>query len=172
MIIKNNTRPRWAEEYNTYYGRSDVAVMEVRVVAKVTIAADRPSVFKYLTNLKYHFLWNPHLQSITRLKRLKPGATYESTSLLLGIRVQGTNRVAKFVPDREVELENNTGALHYQVNYQLTGIPRKTLLTCTTTVSSQSQAFAFTKPVLRLLARRELQSDLQALKIAVEQGLE
>jgi hypothetical protein len=43
---------------------------------------------------------------------------------------------------------------------------------CATTVSSDNKAFAFAAPVLKALARRELQTDMQALKLAVEHHLE
>ncbi len=92
--------------------------------------------------------------------------------MLLGVKISGKNKVTKFVQGKELELENSTGILQYRVNYRLQASHRKTVLYCTTSVSSSGTAFAFATPVLKLLARRELQSDLQALKIAVEQHLE
>jgi hypothetical protein len=145
--------------------------MQARVTTQITIAASPAEVFAYLIDLKRHFLWNPHLHSITPQVLLTPGLTYKSSSLLLGVKVSGLNRVTKLVKERELELENDTGALHYRVNYLLRRRHNTTLLICATRVSGESQAFAFATPVLKLLARRELQADLQALKIAVEQQL-
>ncbi len=145
--------------------------MKVRVIAKITISANRSEVFKYLSNLKYHFLWNPHLRSITPQCNVKLGTTYESASLLLGVRIKALNIVTKLLQDKELELHNKTGTIQYAVNYKLQEINKKTKLICITSVSSENEAFAFTEPVLKLLARRELQSDLKALKIAVEQRL-
>ena len=76
------------------------------------------------------------------------------------------------MPNKEIELENNTGSVQYNVNYRLDPAKSKTLLTCTTTVSSDSNAFVFSTPlIMKLLAKHELQTDLKALKIAVEQKL-
>lgn len=145
--------------------------MKAKVVTKVTIASDKTAVFKYLKDLRLHFLWNPHLESLKPLATLKLGAEYDSVGLMLGKKLYTHNTVKKFVPDQELELENHTGMVHYRVNYSLQTQADKTILTCNTVVSSESKAFAFAKPVLELLARRELQADLQALKIAVEQKL-
>lgn len=145
--------------------------MEARVVARISIEASPAEIFTYLTNLKYHFLWNPHLRSVKPITILKLGVKYNSSSWLLGVKVHGTNVVTKLTPNKEIELKNSTGALSYLVNYQLRVDQKRTFVFCRTIVASDSQAFAFTTPLLKLLARRELQSDLQALKIAVEQKL-
>ena len=145
--------------------------MQARVTTQVTILARPADVFAYLIDLKRHFLWNPHLQSVSPQVLLKPGLKYKSSSLLMGVKVSGVNRVAKLIKERELEIENDTGTLHYRVNYRLRPELDRTLLTCDTQVSGQNEAFAFAAPVLKMLARRELQADLQALKIAVEQHI-
>ena len=145
--------------------------MKASVVATITIAASCEQVFKYLSHLKYHHLWNPHMQDIASSGLVKPDMVYETTHILLGVRLKAKNHVLKLVPDREFEVENTTGSLDNHVNIRLTTRGKRTLVTCTTTVSTRGEAFAFTKPVLKLLVRRELQSDLQSLKIAVEHGL-
>ena len=147
--------------------------MKTNLVAQIVITAKKPEVFTYLANLTYHHLWNPHLLSITPKTNIKLGTTYRTSSLLLGIKVRGANKVTKFSPDKEVEIQNTTGALQYRVNYRLHSDGNsKTLVACTTSISSTGEAFAFAAPVLKLLARREIQADLQALKIAVERQLE
>jgi hypothetical protein len=125
-----------------------------------------------LTDLKRHYLWNPPLQSISSTDRLHLGSVYQTTSLVLGVRISSSNLVTKLSPSKELEIENNTGTVHYRVHFQLRDKGESTLVTCSTTVSSDSGAFAFTAPILKLLARRELQTDMQALKIAVENQLE
>jgi hypothetical protein len=146
--------------------------MKAHVVARVSIDATPPGVFGYLEHLRFHYLWNPSLIKLSPIVALKQGMTYKSTSLLLGIKVQSVNKVSKLVKNRELEVENDSGPLNYRVNYHLETKASKTIVICTTEVSSKSEAFAFAKPVLKLLARRELQTDLQALKIAVENRLQ
>ncbi len=146
--------------------------MKVSVVAKVTIKADKSRVFKYLKHLKYHQLWNPHMLQVAPLAMLKPGMEYETTHLFLGIRVKSLNRVLRLIQDKEFVVENSTGILHYHVSYRLSDDEKGTRLICTTDISTNSDAFGFSRPVLKLLAQRELQSDLQALKLAAEQQLE
>jgi hypothetical protein len=145
--------------------------MKATITTRVGIAANRTLVFEYLTNLKYHYLWNPHLRNISEHGALKLGSTYNSVSLILGIKIQGLNKVTKFEPLNELEIQNNIGAVHYRARYQITDKDKKTLVTCTTTVSTNGSAFVFTVPILKTLARRELQTDLQALKVAIENRL-
>lgn len=146
--------------------------MTTKVVSRITINAKPQEVFKYLADSSYHFLWNPHLQTMSPSGKLKLGSKYKTTSWLLGLRVHGNNKVTLFDPNKELQIENSAGSLNYRVNYQLFPEGKTTRLVCTTEVTAVSQAFAFTAPVLRLLARRELQSDLKALKIAAENRLE
>jgi len=145
--------------------------MNTRVTTRVTINATAPRVFDYLAELQYHYLWNPHTETIHPLIRLKHGFEYKATSLLLGMKIRSTNRVTTFVNNKELEIENSTGLLHYNVNYSLSTSGDKTIVRCNILVSADSEAFAFAKPVLKMLARRELQADLQALKLAVEQQI-
>jgi len=145
--------------------------MKALVTSRITIAAKPAKAFRYLTDLKYHQLWNPHLVSIVPLIKLKLGSQYKNVSVLLGVEVKGTNVVTKFKANKELELSNTAGLLQYVVYYRLQSRGQKTLLSCTTAVSSRSNAFAFAAPILEILARRELQTDLSALKIAVEQRL-
>ena len=146
--------------------------MKANVVSRITIAASRAETFRYLADLKYLHLWNPHLRSVSPINKIKLGSRYKSLSVVLGVDVRGDNRVTKFIGGKELEIENSTGTLHYLVNYKLLNDRGRTKLVCSTAVSAKGDAFAFVAPVLKLLARRELQSDLQALKIVVEQGLE
>lgn len=146
--------------------------MKVHTVTKISIRKKRAEVFKYLADLRYHYLWNPHLRRISPLDVVKLGTEYKSVTLLLGVKVRGKNVITKLLPNQEVEIVNNIGTLQYKVSYRLQSKRKETLLVCTTSVYSENGAFAFTAPILKLLARRELQTDLQALKIAVEQQLQ
>jgi hypothetical protein len=142
-----------------------------KVTARVTINSPRNKVFEYLSHLKYHFLWNPHLRQLEPIVLLQQGTVYKSTSQMLGIEVKGNNQITVFKPDEEIEISNTTGALKYRVRYGLKSNSPTTTVTCTTEVSSESSAFAFATPVLKVLAQRELQSDLRSLKVAVENQL-
>lgn len=69
-------------------------------------------------------------------------------------------------------MENKTGLVRYRAHFQLKSKDDYTLVTCATTVSTDARAFAFAAPILTRLARRELQTDMQALKLAVEHQLQ
>ncbi len=145
--------------------------MKALVSSKVTINAATARVFLYLAELKYHQLWNPHLVSISPVTTLKKDIRYDTVSNLLGVKVKGKNVVTKLTNNSELEISNTTGLLNWIAHYNLQTDGNKTLLVCTTAVSSKKEVFAFTAPVLEILAKRELQSDLKALKIAVEKKL-
>src|SRR3569623_842301 len=138
--------------------------MKANVVTKITIAAEPATVFKYLTDLSYHYLWNPQITSISKKGALKLHSTYQTTSQVLGVTINSSNEVTKYKQFKELQLENNTGTVHYIANFKLIPQRHKTVLVCSTVVSSKSKTFAFAGPVLKQLARRELQTDMQALK--------
>jgi len=145
--------------------------METRVVTRVTIKATPKAVYTYFEDTRKHYVWNPHLQRVIPEGRLKVGDFYSAESVVLGIRTVAKNQVVKLVRGKEFEVKNDTGLLHYCVNYTLVPKNISTIVICTTVVSADGKAFAFAKPVLQKMARHELQSDLKALKRAVEEGM-
>ena len=145
--------------------------MKARVVSKVTIHASITEVFKYLENLSYHQLWNPQLQNINPITNLALDSTYQTTNIFLGKKLKTSNVVTKFEKNSEIQIENTTGLVEFCANYKLSKKNNSTIVTSNITVASKSKAFAFATPVLKALAQRELQTDLQALKVAVEQKL-
>jgi uncharacterized membrane protein len=146
--------------------------MKATVTTRVTIQSSATKVFMYLTDLHYIHLWNPQLQAVSEKKILRLHSTYKTVSRILGVTIEAENRVTKFVQDAELELENLTGTVHYTVNFEVQTKNKSTvLLKCKTTVSSEHKAFAFTAPVLKIMASRELQSDLKSLKVAIENDL-
>ncbi|HVW22928.1 MAG TPA: SRPBCC family protein [Candidatus Saccharimonadales bacterium] len=147
------------------------ALPDARVSTQVTIAATPANVWRYLSELKYHYLWNPHLTHLSPLGSLKPGSTYSATSLLFGIKIKALNKVIKLKPSKQLVIQNDNGTLIYIITYTLSPQGKKTLLKCRISVRPQHPAFAFAAPVLETFARHELQADLQSLKVAVEQKL-
>jgi hypothetical protein len=145
--------------------------MQTRVTTQVTILAKPSEVFTYLSDLNLHYLWNPQLQNISSTKQLALGTTYQTESQVLGVKIKANNVVTRFKKLKELEITNTTGLVRYKANFKLQANSTPTVLICTTTVSADGEAFAFAKPVLKLLARRELQADMQALKLAVEHKL-
>src|SRR5581483_2180260 len=131
----------------------------VRVVAKITISAKPPAVFNYLTDLRRHFLWNPHLRTISPLIKLESGSVYETSSIILGVKVKGKNEVTRLKPEQELQIENHTGLIRYAANYKLGGRGGQTTITCTTTVDTEYKPLHFADSIMKKLARRELQSD-------------
>jgi hypothetical protein len=145
--------------------------MNAKVSSKVTINVSPTAVFAYLEDLKFHYLWNPQLNHISPIIKLQLGSKYQTASLFLGKELKADNIVTKFVKNKELQIENTTGLVEYRVNYKLASRSSQTVVVSNITVASKSKAFAFTAPVLKALAQRELQTDLQALKVAVEQKL-
>jgi hypothetical protein len=126
----------------------------------------------YLSHLKYVQLWNPQVRSVSSRKQLKLGSTYETESSFLGMTIRASNHVTAFISDQEFQVENATGTIQYVVHFKISNKDQDSvILTSSTTVSSESKAFVFTKPILKSLVRRELQTDLQSLKLAVEHKL-
>jgi carbon monoxide dehydrogenase subunit G len=145
--------------------------MKATVTSRITIAAKPKEVFRYLADPELHYLWNPHLRSVASRGKLKQDATYSTTSMMLGVKIENDNHITNFKADEVIEIQSRGGTIEFRVEYRLRPQGIATAVECNTTVVATGKAFAFAKPVLTLLAQRELQSDLQALKIAVEQKL-
>jgi len=146
--------------------------MKARLKTKITIAADAANIFKYLSHTKYQPLWNMQMKSATPLVQLHEGSVYKVQLQVLGVRTKAENHITKYVQDKELEIQNMTGMIQYSSNFRLEPQAKGTRVICTISVSSQSKAFAFAKPMMEHLARRELNIDLKALKKVVEQALE
>lgn len=144
--------------------------MKARLKTRITIHAEAAAIFKYLGDTSYHRLWNPRVQRIIPEGALTEGAAYTTHSRVLGTRIKAQNVVTKYVVDEELEVQNKTGMVQYSVNYRLEPLKTGTRVICTTMVSSEGKAFAFAKPMLEHLARRELNADLRELKKIIEQG--
>ncbi|CAN5149630.1 hypothetical protein BH09PAT3_BH09PAT3_2370 [soil metagenome] len=145
--------------------------MKAHVITRITINSSAQDVFLYLTDLKYMHLWNPQVKELPAQKVLKLHSKYKTVSQVLGVKIEAANIVTRYDLNKELQIENETGTVSYIANFKLITHNDTVTLVCDTTVSSDSKAFAFTAPVLKLLARRELQTDLQALKIAVENNV-
>lgn len=145
--------------------------MQATVTTTITIAATPNKVFDYIADLKYHYLWNPQIISIKPIQRLELGAKYTTESRVLGTPVQAMNEVTSFKPSKELSLENAFGTIQYTATFQLTPLDKKTQVRLSTRLSTDKKIYIFSKPVLKQLALRELRTDLQALKIAIENDL-
>jgi hypothetical protein len=143
--------------------------MKARVKTRVTIHADAKTVFRYLSDTTYHRVWNSRLQTVSPEAQLKEGAKYMTQSTVLGVRIKALNQVTSFVQDKQLEIQNRTGMVQYVVCYTLQPHPKGTIVESRTVASADSKAFFFAKPMLEQLARRELNTDLRALKHLVEQ---
>ncbi len=147
--------------------------MKARVNTQVSINASASEVFKYLSQLDYHFLWNPHLIYISSDENLKLNSKYNTTSHILGVKIKANNQVTKFIKNKLIKIDNTTGMVKYSALYEIIKKSNKTvILKNVTEVEANHKAFAFSTPVLNIMARRELQSDLQSLKLAVENKLQ
>lgn len=89
----------------------------------------------------------------------------------MGVTIKAVNTATKLVPPRELEIENNIGVVKYTARFRLIPNGSNTLLRLSTSLSTSSRFWVFTLPTLKQLARRELRTDLEALKVAVEHNL-
>ncbi|HWB39432.1 MAG TPA: SRPBCC family protein [Candidatus Saccharimonadales bacterium] len=146
--------------------------MQATVATKITIQASPAAVFEYLTNLKYHYLWNPQTHSISSTKRIKLGSTYQTENMVLGTKFKGSNVVTALSAPKHLTIENSLGLVTWKADFRLYKRGPQTEVKLSTKVTTDSKVFVFTLPILKKLALRELRTDLQALKIAVEDHLE
>ncbi|HVW23571.1 MAG TPA: SRPBCC family protein [Candidatus Saccharimonadales bacterium] len=145
--------------------------MKATVATRLSIAATREEVFKYLTDLRYHYLWNPQVRKISTTEKVKLGSHFTTESQILGVKIRAKNVVTELDPPVKFSLENKLGTVRYLAKFRLKSDGNKTLVRLATTVEADNSIGFFTVPVLKQLALRELKTDLHALKVAVENQL-
>lgn len=146
---------------------------KISVRTRINIKAPPNDVFKYISETKYFYIWNPALRDITGAKKLGLGKAYDTTSVVLkDLEIKSHNIVVEFQPGKSLGLQNQMGTVKYASVFNLTDKGSHTLLTLKLDIVTESQIFGLTMPVLKRLANRELQTDMQALKIAVEDKIE
>jgi len=137
--------------------------------SKITIQASPGEVYKYLSNLKYYYLWNASLRYLSYEGPLKKGVSFDSENIILNKNViKGHNIVTAIEPNKKIETENKLGMIKYKQMFELKEQAKGTQVINRIDVLTPAQAFGLTTPVLKILAKRELRTDLQTLKIVVE----
>ncbi len=137
--------------------------------SRITIKAKPSEVFKYLSNTKYHYYWNPSLRVISDQVDLNIGSSYDTEVIILkDIRIKSHVIITDYVKDRLIEFNNAVGAIDYTAKIKLTAKDSATEVTLDINVLTKSKTFGLTLPVLKQLATNELNTDLRSLKVAVE----
>jgi len=140
--------------------------------SKIIIKASPREVYKYLSHLKYYYLWNSSLRYLSYEGPLKKGVSFDSENIILHKNViKGHNIVTAIEPNKKIETENKIGMIKYKQMFQLKEQANSTQVTTKIVVLTPAQTFGLTTPILKILANRELKTDLQALKIVVENKL-
>lgn len=148
-----------------------MAESEIKSVSRVTIKASPNEVYKYISNLKY-YLWNPSLRYLSKEEPFKLGVSFDSESVILRKNIiKCHNVVTELVNNESIGMENQLGNIKYKKLFKLKKKDKTTILSAELAILTPSQAFALTTPILKILAQRELKTDLNALKIVVENKL-
>ena len=144
----------------------------IKAESRISIKASPEEVFKYICTLKYHYLWNPALRTLSTEDKLSQGMSYSTESVYLGdIKVITRNKVTKLVPNQQIVLKNEFGVIQFETYFTLHREGDRTIVSSTVDMLTTPKSFGLTLPVLKRLANKELQSDLKFLKAAVETNL-
>jgi hypothetical protein len=139
---------------------------QVKVTVHTISPPDR--VFGLLHNADLHLRWSGGLKSISHQGMLKPGATYQTTHVMLGQRIDSTNRVHSVIPGKLLRIQNLSGPVRYDVTYSLSPAGPGTAITCQSTITSSHVAFTLAQPVFEMMVEAQLRRDLENLKSAAE----
>jgi len=148
-------------------------MVEISSTSRITIHASAHEVYKYLSNLKYYYLWNTSLRYLSYEGPLKVGVSFDSESIIFKkYSIKCHNVVTELEVDKKVGTENQLGMIKYQQVYKLQKKNQSTIVNFKIDIITPSQPFGLTNSVLKVIADRELKSHLDALKIAVENKLQ
>lgn len=144
----------------------------ISMATDVKIKAKPAEVFEYIANLKLHYYWNPSLRKLSSEGMLAIGKSYKSESKVLGgITIDSDNEVTAYVANQMLELKCKLGNIKYRQSYVLKAQRKYTTVTANTEILTESTTFGLTLGVLKKLAEHEIQTDLNYLKLAVENQL-
>lgn len=147
---------------------------KITALSSITIKAAPKDVFKYISQPKYFYLWNPSLRHITNDEPLKINSQFETETVILNnINIKSKNTVTEYEENKKLVLENSFGLIQYKQIYRLEQ-SRKiyTILRLKVDVITKSQILGLTNPVLKRLANNELKMDLNYLKVVVENKID
>ena len=103
---------------------------------------------------------------------LQLGTRYTAENRVFGIVLTAENTVTAFSPPGELTLENTAGSVKYTLHFRLKERAGLTTVQVSTTLSTDLTIFKLTRPLLKDLILREFHTELEALKVAVENHLE
>jgi len=147
-------------------------VPKIYTLNNIVIKAPASEVFKYLADLHYHYLWNPNLRDIVNPRILSLGDTYQTKTIIFNKNViESSNVIYQFKTNKIIAMENKLGLVKYKCIFTLNEDKGTTKVTTRIDIITETKLFGLTATVLKRLANNELQSDLAALKIAVENKL-
>ncbi len=147
---------------------------KITASSSITIKAEPKDVFKYISQPKYFYLWNPSLRSLSSDKPLKLNSQFESESVILkNISIKSNNTVTDYIEDKKIVFENSFGLIKYKQIYNLKRSRNiYTILKLKVDIITKSQILGLTTPVLTRLANNELKMDLNSLKVVVENKID
>jgi uncharacterized protein YndB with AHSA1/START domain len=145
----------------------------MRVVIEVSevVKADAGRVFELLTDLESHMRWVSGLTYLSARGKIRPGMRYESVNVAMGNSMAGRHEVRQVIERQLVEIESVTGPLASTIQYSVNAINGLTQVQCTFWVTSDHPVFGLATPVLEMLARSRLESDIKNLKHFAEAGM-
>jgi ribosome-associated toxin RatA of RatAB toxin-antitoxin module len=123
------------------------------------------AVFRELSMLDQYPLWNSGMISISKRGPMHEGMLFETASVVLGQTIKSLVEVKHLVPNQEIELVNNTGAITYWALFRfIETSPDHTEVTFTIRFEFKSIVLNLAKPTVEATAANRTKGDLEFLR--------
>lgn len=143
----------------------------VRVEESITI--DRPveEVFTYLSNIERQPEWVSSLQGSSKESQepTAVGTRYRQQSKILGRKIDLNNEITAFEPPQVYEFHSTSGPMQMTMRFTMTAEGTGTHVL--QVVEGESGGFfKLADPLLARTLRKQLEADLETLKVMLESG--
>lgn len=142
----------------------------MNVTVSVQIQASPEVIFEWLTDLDRYKLWNDGLTKMGRRGKMHEGMIFSSASTTFGQPSEASIEVRRLVPNQEIELINNTGAVSYRAIYRLIPDEGRTEVVLWLQLEPNSRLVDMAAPMLESVTASRLQGYLETLRDLVEKG--
>ncbi len=138
---------------------------------KVTLPADRATVFTAMCDTSRYPLWNSGMKHISVTKPLEKGMQYQTETILAGHVIQAYVEITRLIPNEAIEFTSESGALSYKALFTFQDIDGgHTQVSCTLQFQFRSFVIDLARPVIESMAQTRVRGNLESLAVLIAQG--
>ncbi len=145
----------------------DSKIREMTYLVSVSTVFNLPveRVYEALCFLDDYPLWNISMVRISKNGYLKENMLVETESIVVGQKVVSNFEIVRLVPNKVIEMVNNSGSITYHAMYQLLSeSPDESEVICTLRFEFNGFILNLARPIVEGMAESRLRNNMEALQ--------